>query len=115
MYRAAASVGEIYTGALLARLSDDLGVGVRHRDGRGHRALPELVGIDDRLIEAFSIRSAQVDATLARLVGEFTDTHGYVPDRDTTARLAQQAVTTDRPPCEQRSWARRAVVSRSGT
>jgi len=105
MYRAAASVGEIYTGSLLARLSDDLGVGVRHRDGRGDRALPELVGVDDRLVEVFSTRSAQVDATLARLVGEFTDTHGYVPDRDTTARLAQQAVTTDRPACEQRSWA----------
>ena len=105
MYRAAASVGEIYTGALLAGLSDDLGVGVRHRDGRGDRALPELVGIDGRLIEAFSTRAAQVDATLARLVGEFTDAHGYVPDRDTTARLAQQAVTTDRPASEQRSWA----------
>ena len=104
MYRSAASVGEIYTGSLLARLSDDLGAGIRHREGRGGRLLPELEGVDDRLIEAFSSRAAQVDATLARLVGEYTDTHGYVPDRDTTARLAGQAVLMDRPPCEPRSW-----------
>jgi len=105
MYRAAASVGEIYTGSLLSRLSDDLGVGVRHREGRGGRLLPELEGVDDRLIEAFSSRAAQVDATLARLVGEYTDTHGYVPDRDTVARLAGQAVLMDRPACEARTWA----------
>ena len=104
MYRAAASVGERYTGSLLARLSDTSGVGIRHRDGRGDRALPELVGVDDRLIEVFSTRAAQVDATLARLVGEYSDAHGFAPDRDTTARLAQQAVTTDRPASEQRSW-----------
>ncbi|MHB8465135.1 MAG: MobF family relaxase [Acidimicrobiales bacterium] len=110
MYRAAASVGERYTGSVLARLSDELGVGVRHRQGRGDRPLPELEGVDDRLIEVFSPRAAQVDANLARLVGEYADAHGYVPDRDTTARLAQQAVLMDRPMCEQRSW----VVERAG-
>ena len=104
MYRAAASVGERYTGSLLARLGDDLGVGVRHRDGRGDRALPELEGIDDRLIEAFSTRAAQVDPTLARLVGDYADAHGCAPDRITTARLAQQAVLMDRPPNVQRNW-----------
>jgi len=72
---------------------------------RKGRLLPALDGVDDRLIEAFSSRAAQVDATLARLVGEYTDAHGYVPDHDTTARLAGQAVLMDRPDCEPRSWA----------
>ena len=44
MYRAAASVGEIYTGSLLARLSDDLRVGVRHRQGRGDVPSPSSRG-----------------------------------------------------------------------
>ncbi|MHB8466514.1 MAG: MobF family relaxase [Acidimicrobiales bacterium] len=105
MYRAAASVGERYTGSLLGRLGDELGVGVRHREGRGDRALPELEGISDRLIEVFSSRAAQVDAALARLVGEYTDGHGYVPDRVATARLAQQAVLMERPANSQKSWA----------
>lgn len=105
MYRAAASVGEIYTGSLLARLSDELGVGVRHRAGRGDRALPELEGISDELVGLFSSRAAQVDATLARLVGDYTDAHGYAPDRVMTATLARQAVLMERPASEQRSWA----------
>jgi conjugative relaxase-like TrwC/TraI family protein len=104
MYRAAASVGERYTGYLLGRLRDDLGVSVRHRPGRGDRLLPELDGISDQLVDAFSSRAAQIDATLARLVGEFTDAHGHTPDRATTARLAQQAALMDRPGTEQRSW-----------
>jgi len=79
MYRASASVGERYTGSLLARLCDELGVGVRHRQGRGDRALPELEGIGDRLIEVFSPRTAHVDANLARLVGEYVDAHGLRP------------------------------------
>jgi conjugative relaxase-like TrwC/TraI family protein len=116
MYRAAASVGERYTGYLLGRLRDDLGVAVRHRPGRGDRLLPELDGINDTLIDAFSSRAAQIDATLARLVGEFTDTHGHTPDRATTARLAQQAALMDRPATGQRSWTaeRRGWLERAG-
>jgi len=105
LYRAAASVGERYTGFLLARLSDEWGVGVRHREGCGDRALPESRGISDGLVEAFSSRAAQVDATLARLVGDFADAPGPAPDRATTARLARQAVLMERPASEQRSWA----------
>jgi len=73
--------------------------------GRGDRALHELRGISDDLVEAFSSRAAQVDATLAHLVGDFADAPGYAPDRATTARLARQVVLMERPASEQRSWA----------
>ena len=46
-----------------------------------------------------------MDATLARLVGDYTDAHGYAPDRVATATLARQAVLMERPASEQRSWA----------
>jgi conjugative relaxase-like TrwC/TraI family protein len=104
LYRASAAAGERYTARLMAELTDQVGVGWRHRrSGRSGTALPEVAGIGDELVKAFSQRSAAIDDGLAALVGDYKARHGYAPDRETLARLAQTATLSDRPAGEHRS------------
>ncbi|MGH9066332.1 MAG: MobF family relaxase, partial [Acidimicrobiales bacterium] len=106
LYRAAASAGEVYTATLMTEASERAGVGWRHRSsGRSETLLPEIAGVSDAAIAAFSTRSAQVEANLARLVGDYQDHHGYAPDRATTARLAQVATLSERPEAAPHVWA----------
>ena len=106
LYRASAAAGERYTARLMAELTDQVGAGWRHRrSGRSGTALPEVAGISDGLIAAFSRRSAAINDGLAGLVADYKDRHGYAPDREILARLAQQATLSDRPAGEHRSLA----------
>ncbi|MFC0080932.1 MobF family relaxase [Aciditerrimonas ferrireducens] len=110
LHRAAAAVGERYTAALMRELTERLGVGWRHRvSGRSGRALPEVAGISDELIERFSARRRAVEDTLDALVREYRERHGRAPDRRAVARLAQQAVLTERPGAAQRSFVEEAA------
>lgn len=106
LYRAAAPTGERYTATLMTELTNRLGVGWRHRSsGRSETLLPEIAGVDDALIHAFSTRSAAIKDGQAGLVAQYKAKHGRVPDRATLARLAQQATLADRPAGEHRSLA----------
>ncbi|MGH9122080.1 MAG: MobF family relaxase, partial [Acidimicrobiales bacterium] len=98
LYRAAASAGELYTAKLMSEAAERLGLSWRHRaSGRSQTLLPEVAGVGNGLIAAFSARSASINDSLATLVASYTERHGYAPSRDVLARLAQQATLSDRP------------------
>jgi conjugative relaxase-like TrwC/TraI family protein len=114
MYRAAAMVGERYTGHLTAELSSRLGLSWRYREGRtpGVR-LPEVEGIGDELVRAFSTRRADIEADLAERVARYRADHGRSPDRRALAALAQEVTLAGRPdPC-QRSFSEQQVEWRA--
>jgi len=103
-YRAAAAVGERYTGRLLAEVEERLGWGWDHRSTSRGVAVPELAGMDAGLVTAFSTRSSQVDANLAGMVSDYRAARGNEPSRAELAQMAQQAVLEGRPLPSQKSW-----------
>ncbi len=88
------SIGWIYDAALRAELTARLGVDwVDRGDG-----VFDLACVPDTVRVAFSNRTLQVEAKLAKLVRVWTDDHdGADPDPRTVARLERHAVTDSRP------------------
>ncbi len=88
------SIGWIYNAALRAELTARVGVGW---DDRGDGVF-DLACVPDRLREAFSSRTPQIEAKLAELVRAWSDDHdGTEPDPRTIARLERGAVLDSRP------------------
>jgi conjugative relaxase-like TrwC/TraI family protein len=105
LYRGAAATGEQYSAALMSGLSDRLGVRWVHRkSGRSDTLVPEIAGVSDELISAFSRRSAAINEAQAGLVADYKARHGYSPDRETLAGLAAQATLASRAAGEHRSF-----------
>lgn len=88
------SIGWVYDAALRAELTARLGVDWVDR-GEG---VFDLVCVPETVREAFSSRTAQVEAKLAELVRAWSDAHdGEDPDPRTVAGLERDAVLDSRP------------------
>lgn len=88
------SIGWVYDAALRSELTARLGVAWVDR-GEG---VFDLACVPETVREAFSSRSAQVEAKLAELVHAWSDTHdGEDPDPRTVAGLERDAVLDSRP------------------
>jgi conjugative relaxase-like TrwC/TraI family protein len=106
LYRASATLREVYTGRLFATLAEGRGLGMTHRrSGRSERLVPEVEGVPQELIWAFSGRAVAIRSALERLVSDYHARHGYAPDAATTTRLAQQATLATREPPRSRTLA----------
>ncbi len=88
------TIGWVYDAALRAELTARLGVDWLDR-GDG---VFDLACVPETVREAFSTRTAQVEAKLAELVRDWSDAHdGADPDPRTVARLERDAVLDSRP------------------
>ncbi|MGH9074147.1 MAG: MobF family relaxase [Acidimicrobiales bacterium] len=107
IYRASRSASERYTWALQSELTARLGARWEERASARNPDIthPEIAGVEKALIDAFSSRGAAIEARLAALVGSYADKHARQPDRNTLARLAQQATLEDRPAPTEHDWA----------
>jgi DNA primase catalytic core len=94
------AASERYNTRLEAELTARLGVAFEERPGTepGKRAVRELVGMDPRLLSAWSKRRKAIDAKRAELAADFQSRHGRPPSVVEALHLAQQAnlVTRDR-------------------
>ena len=98
LHHAAVAVSELYDDLLADHLARRLPVRWGWRP-RGERRTPgfEIQGLDDRLLSAFSTRSADIDDALRTAVADFTAAHARPPSRVETVRLRQQATLATRP------------------
>ena len=89
---------ERYNTRLEAELVDRLGVVFEDRRGAesGKRAVRELVGMDPRLLSAWSTRRQAIDAKRAELAADFQARHGRPPSVVEALALAQQATLATR-------------------
>jgi conjugative relaxase-like TrwC/TraI family protein len=88
------TIGWVYDSALRAEMTARLGVDWVERDD----AVFDLACVPDRVRDAFSERSVQVDAKLAELVRRWSVDHdGADPDPRTVARLQRAAAVASRP------------------
>jgi conjugative relaxase-like TrwC/TraI family protein len=88
------TVGWIYDAALRAEMTSRLGVDWLERDN----SVFDLTCIPEHMRDAFSERSAQVDAKFAELVRRWAADHdGADPDPRTLARLQRAAAVASRP------------------
>ena len=114
LYRASATLRERYTDRLFAELSRRLDTGLTHRrSGRSEHLVPEVEGVPEDLLRAFSGRAEAINEALAHLVTDYHAHHGYAPDAATTTRLAQQATLATRKPPGSRSLAAASEAWRS--
>lgn len=88
------TIGWVYDAALRAELTARLGVAWIDRG----EDVFDLACVPETVRESFSTRTAQVEARLAELVRDRSDTHdGVDPDPRTVARLERDAVLDSRP------------------
>ena len=114
LYRASATLRERYTDRLFAELARRLGAGMTHRrSGRSEHLVPEVAGVPEDLLRAFSARAEAINEALAHLSADYHARHGYAPDAPTTTRLAQQATLATRKPPASRSLAAASEAWRS--
>lgn len=105
LFAATVTLSETYDALLTDELARTLPVEFGWRD-RGPRRTPafEVDGVDERLIQLFSTRSATISTQLDRLVIEFTAEHGRGPSRVETIRLRQTATLATRPVKTTHAW-----------
>jgi len=119
LHRASATLREVYTDRLFAELAERVSAGRTHRrSGRSDRLVPEVGGVPESLLQAFSGRSQAINEALAHLVADYHARHGYSPGPTTSTRLAQQATLATRvpmalawPSCRCENGAGRAATS----
>ena len=98
LYKANVSASETYNTALERRLHDDLGIRFAarpHADAR-KRPVREIVGMDPRLLQAWSSRRISIQARGAELARRFQHDHGRPPTPIESIQLAQQATLETR-------------------
>ena len=105
LFAATVSLSETYDALLTDELARTLPVAFGWRD-RGPRRTPafEVDGVDERLIQLFSTRSATISTHLDRLLVEFTAERGRGPSRVETIRLRQTATLATRPDKTTHAW-----------
>ncbi|MEU1956808.1 MobF family relaxase [Nocardia rhamnosiphila] len=97
LYRFKVAASEMYNSRLEHHLEARLGMRFTERSARrGKRPVREVEGVDLRLTEEWSKRSAAIDAELARRTAQFIADHGREPTPDTLYDLAQEATLKTR-------------------
>ncbi|RBY98105.1 TrwC relaxase [Blastococcus sp. TF02-8] len=98
LYKANVAASERYNTVLEAGLVERLGVRFADRPGRkaGKRAVREIVGIDPRLLAAWSSRRRAIDVRRGDLAAAFQRDHGRTPTAIEAIALAQQATLETR-------------------
>jgi conjugative relaxase-like TrwC/TraI family protein len=98
LHHAGVALSELYDDLVADHLTTRLPVSWGWRD-RGERRHPafEIDGLDDRLLAAFSTRSADITATVHTAIAEFSAKHERPPTRPEVLRLRQQATLATRP------------------
>ncbi|WP_063127602.1 MobF family relaxase [Nocardia fusca] len=97
MYRFKVAASEMYNTRLEHHLEIRLGMQFTERTARrGKRPVREVEGVDLRLTEEWSKRSAAIDAELTRRTAQFIADHGREPTPDNLYDLAQEATLKTR-------------------
>lgn len=98
LYKANVAASERYNTRLEAHLVAGLGVRFAERPGRedGKRSVREIVGLDARLLAAWSSRRQAIDARRGELASDFQAEHGRTPTPGEAIALAQQATLETR-------------------
>lgn len=124
LYAATVAASETYNTALEAHLGERLGVRFADRPvAPGRRPVRELVGVDGRLLAAWSSRRQAIDVRRAELSHDFQQRTGRPPTRQESWALAQQATLETRNAkheprtlAEQRAaWSRQAAKVLGGS
>ncbi|NLT55816.1 MAG: relaxase domain-containing protein, partial [Actinomycetales bacterium] len=92
LHALAVAASEHYNTRLQAHVTHRLGTrfAARHA-GRGKREIMEIAGIDQRVIDHFSRRRAQLEARYDTLLAQYRTAHGRDPDFATARALAERA------------------------
>ncbi|MDV7991591.1 MobF family relaxase [Rhodococcus sp. IEGM 1374] len=98
LYRNNVPASEVYNTALEAQLRERIGVEFTERpsEDRSKRPVREIVGLDARLAERWSSRSAAITVRTAELAREFQAEHHREPTAIESIRLAQRATLETR-------------------
>jgi conjugative relaxase-like TrwC/TraI family protein len=97
LHKAAVAASERYNTRLEAHLTARLGVRFADRDAiDGKRRVREIVGVDQRLMKAWSSRRAAIDTRRGELARDFQAAHGRPPTPWEAIDLAQQATLETR-------------------
>ncbi|WP_261776162.1 MobF family relaxase [Rhodococcus sp. BP-241] len=98
LYRNNVPASEVYNTVLEGELRDRIGVRFTERasEDRSKRPVREIDGMDDRLAERWSSRSAAIKARTAELARTFQADHGREPSAIEAISLAQQATLETR-------------------
>lgn len=97
LYRFKVAASEMYNTRLEHHLESRVGTVFTERAARrGKRPVREVEGVDLRLTEQWSKRSAAIDAELARRTAQFIADHGREPTPDNLYDLAQEATLKTR-------------------
>lgn len=91
LYSAAVAISERHTNLFMDKLTESLGVQWRQREMPGTKScVYDLVGIDDRLIDAFSRRNAEISQRLSKEVEQLR-ADGIEPTPSMLQKLHQRA------------------------
>lgn len=101
LFKANVPLSEMYNTLIEAELVDRLGVAFEDRDAesktaRAKESVREIVGIDDRLMAAWSQRRIAIDARRRTLAAQFQKAHGRPPTAVESIALSQQATLETR-------------------
>ncbi|WP_206509821.1 MobF family relaxase [Rhodococcus sp. KRD197] len=98
LYRNNVPASEVYNTALEAQLRERIGVDFAERPSvdRSKRPVREIVGLDTRLAERWSSRSAAITVRTAELARQFQIEHHREPTAIEAIRLAQRATLETR-------------------
>ncbi|WP_233495768.1 MobF family relaxase [Geodermatophilus sp. TF02-6] len=98
LHQAAVAASERYDTRLEAELLDRLGLAFTERPGTkpGHRPIREVVGVDPRLLAAWSSRRRAIEARRSVLAADFHRQHDRPPTPVEAIALAQQATLETR-------------------
>ena len=98
LYKVTVAASQHYNGLLFDQLGRDLGTEaeVRTPTSAIHNFSFELSGVDDELIREFSSRSRLIDIEAARLIHDWSETHGREPSNAVKLKLRQQATLSTR-------------------
>jgi conjugative relaxase-like TrwC/TraI family protein len=98
VFKAKVMASEYYNTRLEAELTERLGVRFTERPSpQGRRPVREIVGIDARLLQAWSTRRGDITSRQRQLAASFQTDHGRAPTRIESLALAQQANLETRP------------------
>ncbi|WP_154605515.1 MobF family relaxase [Arthrobacter sp. AQ5-05] len=98
LYKSTVAASQHYNGLLFDQLGRDLGTeaAVRTPTSAIHNFSFELSGVDDELIREFSSRSRLIDIEAARLIHDWSESHGREPGNAVKLKLRQQATLSTR-------------------
>jgi len=97
LHKLAVAASERYNTRLEALLRDKLGVEFTERAGDpGKRAVREIVGLDERLLNTWSARRLMIEVRRGELAAQFQTRHGRPPGPVEAIKLAQQATLETR-------------------